>query len=186
MHVAQRWWPLTLARISVDPACFVPPVTGRDTSAPSQDLCGRAPQAVLAWAFRVACTRSRPAGPHGPRPVSPHELSLPKGPGRRTPRPSLGGKPVRAGPPYCRMSGADGGGGIRVPWHCAGERPSHGNNPLSIFPARTFSTPIAMAAVRFDTFWATARVRTWVKALSSRLSKRLLTSASVQNKRCRS
>src|SRR5262249_11331742 len=62
----------------------------------------------------------------------------------------------------------------------------HGKSPRVAFAARTFSTPIAMAAVRCGILSALARASIWSKARSRIWYSRRVTSSSSQNSCCRS
>src|SRR5215204_3032596 len=81
-----------------------------------------------------------------------------------------------------------GGGGIDV----AGENDDvveagdHGNRPRVFLAARTFSTPIAIAAVRCGMLSALARVTMVSKARSRMAYSRRVTSSSSKNNCCKS
>src|SRR6202046_5402249 len=62
----------------------------------------------------------------------------------------------------------------------------HGNSPRVFFAARTFSTPIAIAAVRWEMRSVLARATIWSKARSRMWYSRRITSSSSQNSCCRS
>src|SRR3569833_2421846 len=62
----------------------------------------------------------------------------------------------------------------------------HGNSPLVFLAARTFSTPIAIAAVRCETFSLLTRFSMVSKARSRIWYSRRITSSSSQNNCCRS
>src|ERR1700738_4112354 len=62
----------------------------------------------------------------------------------------------------------------------------HGNSPRVFLAARTFSTPIAIAAVRCGILSALARASIWPKARSRIWYSRRVTSSSSQNNCCKS
>src|SRR5262249_35636937 len=66
------------------------------------------------------------------------------------------------------------------------ESGDHGNRPRVFLAARTFSTPIAMAAVRWGTLSVLARSNIWSKARSSSWYSLRVTSSSSQNNCCKS